>query len=131
ADPATLLQEIADEPISVPATMGQEETAELLSRYDWVALPVVDAQQRLIGVVTVDDLIDVMQEEATEDIQMLGGSQPLQGTYFKSSVFHLYRKRIIWLLILFVAEAYTGTVLRHYEDTLTEVISLAFFIPLL
>ncbi|WHX51315.1 magnesium transporter [Paenibacillus woosongensis] len=131
ADPATLLQEIADEPISVPATMGQEETAELLSRYDWVALPVVDAQQRLIGVVTVDDLIDVMQEEATEDIQMLGGSQPLQGTYFKSSVFHLYRKRIIWLLILFVAEAYTGTVLRHFEDTLTEVISLAFFIPLL
>ncbi|MNJ38525.1 magnesium transporter [Paenibacillus bouchesdurhonensis] len=131
ADPHTELREIADEPISVPATMGQEETAELLSRYDWVALPVVDAQQRLIGAVTVDDLIDVMQEEATEDIQMLGGSQPLEDVYFKTSVFHLYRKRIIWLLILFVAEAYTGTVLRHYEDTLTEVISLAFFIPLL
>ncbi|WP_083485004.1 magnesium transporter [Paenibacillus ihumii] len=131
ADPHTLLQEIADEPISVPANMGQEQAAELLSRYDWVALPVVDAQHRLIGVITVDDLIDVMQEEATEDIQMLGGSQPLENVYFKTSVFHLYRKRIIWLLILFVAEAYTGTVLRHYEDTLTNVISLAFFIPLL
>ncbi|WMT38828.1 magnesium transporter [Paenibacillus sp. D2_2] len=61
----------------------------------------------------------------------MGGSQPLDEPYFKSSVFRLYRKRIIWLLILFVAEAYTGTVLRHYEETLSEVIALAFFIPLL
>lgn len=131
AEPDTQLRDIADEPISVPALMEQEEAADLLSRYDWVALPVVDMQNRLIGAITVDDLIDVIQEEATEDIQMLGGSQPLEDVYFKTSIFHLYRKRIIWLLILFVAEAYTGTVLRHYENTLSDAISLAFFIPLL
>ena len=131
AEPETQLLEIMDEAISVPATMEQEEAAELLSRYDWVALPVIDTQNRLIGAITVDDLIDVIQEEATEDIQMLGGSQPLENAYLKTSVFHLYKKRIVWLLILFVAEAYTGSVLRHYEATLSEVISLAFFIPLL
>ncbi|WP_240421023.1 magnesium transporter [Paenibacillus periandrae] len=132
SEPQTRLSDIVTgEVISVPATMKQEEAAELLSRYDLVALPVVDVQNRLIGVITVDDLIDVMQEEATEDIQKLGGSQPLADAYFKTSVFHLYRKRIVWLLILFVAEAYTGTVLRHYEETLSEVIALAFFVPLL
>ncbi|MHA0858031.1 magnesium transporter [Paenibacillus sp. CMAA1364] len=131
AAPQTLLKEIMDEAISVPATMEQEEAAVLLSRYDLVALPVVDTESRLIGAITVDDLIDVMKEEATEDIQMLGGSRPLDRTYFKTSVFHLYKKRIVWLLILFVAEAYTGSVLRYYEATLSEVISLAFFIPLL
>ncbi|TDF97166.1 magnesium transporter [Paenibacillus piri] len=132
AEPKTLLSDIVSgDVISVPASMEQEEAAELLSRYDLVALPVIDAKNRLIGVITVDDLIDVIHEEATEDIQKLGGSQPLTGTYFKSSVFHFYRKRIIWLLILFVAETYTGTVLRHYEDTLSEVIALSFFIPLL
>ncbi|UNK16116.1 magnesium transporter [Paenibacillus sp. N3/727] len=131
-EPQTQISEIVmGEVISVPATMGQEEAAELLTRYDLVALPVVDKQERLIGVITVDDLIDVIHEEATEDIQKLGGSQPLAEPYLKSSVFQLYRKRIIWLLILFVAEAYTGTVLRHYEETLSEVIALAFFIPLL
>ncbi len=131
AEPHTQLWEIVVEAVSVPAMMEQEEAAEVLSRYDWVALPVVDPQNRLLGAITVDDLIDVMQEEATEDIQKLGGSQPLENTYFKTSVFQLYKKRIVWLLILFVAEAYTGNVLRHYEDTLSEVITLAFFIPLL
>lgn len=131
AEPYVQLWEIIVEAVSVPAMMEQEEAADVLSRYDWVALPVVDTQNRLIGVITVDDLIDVMQEEATEDIQKLGGSQPLENSYFKTSVFQLYKKRIVWLLILFVAEAYTGNVLRHYEDTLSEVITLAFFIPLL
>jgi magnesium transporter len=131
-EPQTQISEIVmGDVISVPASMGQEEAADLLTRYDLVALPVVDKQERLIGVITVDDLIDVIHQEATEDIQKLGGSQPLTEPYFKSSVFQLYRKRIIWLLILFVAEAYTGTVLRHYEETLSEVIALAFFIPLL
>ncbi|XID94395.1 magnesium transporter [Paenibacillaceae bacterium WGS1546] len=117
--------------VSVPASMGQEEAAELLSRYDLMALPVIDGQNRLIGVVTVDDLIDVIHEEATEDIQKLGGSQPLEDEYFKTSFFQLYKKRIIWLLVLFLAAAYTGTVLQYFEDTLSEAIALSFFIPLL
>ncbi|MFJ5625702.1 magnesium transporter [Peribacillus loiseleuriae] len=118
-------------PISVPVDMHQEEVVEVLSNYDLVAIPVVAQDQRMIGIITVDDLIDVIHEEATEDFQKLGGSQPLDEPYFKNSVWSLFKKRIGWLLILFVAEAYTGSVLRHYEDTLSEQIALAFFVPLL
>ncbi|PEB94750.1 magnesium transporter, partial [Bacillus cereus] len=78
-----------------------------------------------------DDAMDVFEEEATEDIQKLGGSTPLDKPYFETSIWQIYRKRIGWLLLLFVAEAYTGSVLRHYEETLTHVVALAFFIPLL
>lgn len=116
--------------ISVPALMDQQEVAGLLSNYDLVAIPVVH-EGRMIGIITVDDLIDVIYEEATEDFQKLGGSQPLDEPYLKSSIWHMFRKRFGWLLILFAAEAYTGNVLRHYEDTLSEVIALTFFIPLL
>ncbi|MDG0873970.1 magnesium transporter [Paenibacillus thiaminolyticus] len=117
--------------VSVSARMNQQEVATILSNYDLVALPVITDEQRMIGIITVDDLIDVIHEEATEDFQKIGGSQPLEVPYFKNSFWKLFRKRIGWLLILFVAEAYTGNVLRHFEDTLSEVIALAFFIPLL
>lgn len=132
AQTGTRLSEIATEDvIAVTADTPQEEAAELLSRYDFVALPVIDAQKRLIGIIAVDDLIDVIQDVATEDFQRLGGSQPLTEPYFKTSVWDLFRKRVAWLLLLFVAEAYTGTVLRHYEDTLSKMVALSFFIPLL
>jgi magnesium transporter len=132
AEPQHKLADIVTaEPITVSAYLPQEQAAEILSKYDFIALPVVDDHQRLIGVIAVDDMIDVITEEATEDIQKLGGSEPLTEPYFKTSVFQLYRKRIIWLLVLFVAEAYTGFVLRNYEDVLTQVIYLSFFIPLL
>lgn len=126
------LEEIMREDvISVPADLHQQEVAHILTNYDLVAIPVVSTEQRMIGIVTVDDLIDVIHEEATEDFQKIGGSQPLEEPYFKNSIWKLFRKRIGWLLILFVAEAYTGNVLRYYEDTLSEVIALTFFIPLL
>lgn len=131
-NPVIKLEEVIKEDIiSVPADMHQEEVADILAKYDLVAIPVVTLDNRMIGIVTVDDLIDVIHEEATEDIQKLGGSQPLNEPYFKNSIWSVFRKRIGWLLILFVAEAYTGNVLRHYEDTLGEVVALAFFIPLL
>ncbi|MBN3523687.1 magnesium transporter [Paenibacillus apiarius] len=117
--------------VSVTARMNQREVATILSNYDLVALPVVSEEQRMIGIITVDDLIDVIHEEATEDFQKMGGSQPLEVPYFKNSFWKLFRKRIAWLLVLFVAEAYTGNVLRYFEDTLSEVIALAFFVPLL
>ncbi|MEB9895689.1 magnesium transporter [Bacillus cereus] len=117
--------------VSVSAQMNQREVATILSNYDLVALPVVSEEQRMIGIITVDDLIDVIHEEATEDFQKMGGSQPLEVPYFKNSFWKLFRKRIAWLLVLFVAEAYTGNVLRYFEDTLSEVITLAFFVPLL
>src|SRR5437867_11778462 len=99
--------------------------------HNLLALPVVDEEEHLLGVITADDVADVLEEEATEDIERLGGSQPLDVPYLSASILQVARKRIVWLLALFVAEAYTGTVLRHYEDTLAAVVSLTFFIPLL
>lgn len=132
ADPKTPLSDIAKtDIISVPAETGQEEVASVLSRYGFYAVPVVDRQHRLIGIVTYDDVVEVIQEEATEDIQKIGGSQPLTEPYFKTSIWSLYRKRIVWLFILFVGGAYTATVLESYQSTLDQVVALSFFIPLL
>ncbi len=117
--------------IHIPADADQEEAARLIIDHDLLALPVVDPEGRLLGVITVDDIADVIEEEATEDIEKLGGAQPLDVPYVQASVLQLARKRVPWLLALFLAEAYTGTVLRHYEDTLAAVVSLTFFIPLL
>lgn len=132
ADETALVEDIMKKDlITVPAQMDQQEVADQLSNYDLVALPVVTEEQRMIGIITVDDLIDVIHEEATEDIQKLGGSEPLNEPYFEASIWSIFRKRLPWLLILFVAEAYTGTVLKHFEDTIEAVVALAFFVPLL
>ncbi len=115
----------------IRADADQEAAARLLDQHHLLALPVVDEQDRLLGIITADDAADVLLEEAGEDIERLGGSQPLEEPYLRASIAHLFRKRIGWLLVLFVAEAYTGTVLRHFEETLSEQVALAFFIPLL
>jgi magnesium transporter len=118
--------------VSVRVDADQEELAEFISRYDFTALPIVDADNRLLGVVTVDDALDVLQEEATEDIQRLGGSQPLANPYFAVSVFHMARKRIVWLMLLFVASLLTSGVIGAYESTvLAAAIVLNRFIPLI
>jgi magnesium transporter len=117
--------------VSVRANADQETAARLLEREHFLALPVVDDDGRLLGIITADDAADVLLEEAGEDIERLGGSLPLEEPYLRASLVHLFRKRIGWLLVLFVAEAYTGTVLRHFETTLSEMVALAFFIPLL
>jgi magnesium transporter len=130
--PDTPLAEIATtDVIQVPAEMEQEEVAGILARYDLIALPVVDQQKRLIGIITYDDVVDVIQEETTEDFQKLGGSQPLEQPYFKTSVWTLFKSRIVWLLILFVGGAYTANVLESFQGTLEKVVVLSFFIPLL
>ncbi len=132
AEPHQRMMDIMDpEVISVPAGTDQEECARLMDRYDLLALPVVDDHHRLLGVITVDDLVDVLQEEVTEDIQRLGGAQPLAGPYLDSRVTRVARSRIGWLLLLFVTETLTGTVLRLFEHELAMVVSLTFFIPLL
>lgn len=132
APPQTLLSEIvSNNPIVVQADSDQEEAARLLSQYDFLAIPVVDVSNRLVGIISVDDLVDVIQAEATEDIQKLGGSEPLVESYLKTPVFTLFQKRVWWLLVLFFAEAITGNIMRLYEDALMEVIALSFFIPLL
>jgi magnesium transporter len=130
--PDTPIRELmVAEPIKVRADASQVEAAHLLDQYHLLAIPVVDADDRLLGMVTADDAAEVLLEEAGEDIERLGGTQPLDEPYLRASIPHLFRKRIGWLLLLFVAEAYTGTVLRFFEETLSQQIALAFFIPLL
>ena len=132
ADPDARLEQIMDpNVISVRAEAEQEECARLMLRYDLVSLPVVDASGRLLGVVTVDDVMDVLVDEATEDIQRLGGAQPLDRPYLDTGVLSIFRKRIGWLLLLFVTESLTGSVLRHFEQELQAVVALTFFVPLL
>ncbi len=132
ANPEALLQDIMNtEVISVPVGTDQEEVARIVSRYDLLAVPVVDDGGLLVGVVTVDDVVDVLNEEATEDIQRLGGAQPLDQAYFNVSMPLIVRKRIGWLLFLFVADTLTGTVLRAFEDELAAAVALSFFIPLI
>lgn len=131
SDDKTLSSIMASDVISVSVNLDQQEAVQKLMDYDLSAIPVTTMDNRMIGIITFDDAMDVFEEEATEDIQKLGGSTPLDKPYFETSIWQIYRKRIGWLLLLFVAEAYTGSVLRHYEETLTHVVALAFFIPLL
>jgi magnesium transporter len=117
----------------VRADEDAAKAADLTKRYDLLAVPVVDDRGRLLGIVTVDDLIDVMEKEATEDILSLGGVEPgaLDKPYFENPVGLVVRKRLGWLLLLFIAEMFTGSVLRHYDSELAKVVALSFYIPLL
>ncbi|HEX9634810.1 MAG TPA: magnesium transporter [Candidatus Limnocylindria bacterium] len=117
--------------VRVRAGADQEVAARLLTDRNLLAIPVVDDDDHLLGIITEDDVADVLEAEATEDIERLGGSQPLNVPYRLSNVPLLVRKRVVWLLVLFVAEAYTGTVLRNFEVELGTVVALGFFIPLL
>jgi magnesium transporter len=130
--PDTLIRDImVRDLLKIRVDADREVAARLLDQHHLLALPVVDEHDHLLGIITADDAAEVLLDEAGEDMERLGGSQPLEEPYLRASVFHLFRKRIWWLLVLFVAEAYTGSVLRFFEDTLSEQIALAFFIPLL
>lgn len=132
AKPHVLIESIMHPGVaSVHVTADQEELAEFISKYDYVSIPVVDPVGHLLGVVTVDDALDVLAEEATEDIQRLGGSEPLDQPYFAVSVSQVFRKRIGWLLLLFVASTLTGTVINAFQGELATVITLSLFIPLI
>jgi magnesium transporter len=122
---------MAPSTVRVRADADREVAARLLTDRNLLAIPVVDADDHLLGIITEDDVADVLEAEATEDIERLGGSEPLNVPYRASSVALLVRKRVVWLLLLFLAEAYTGTVLRDFQDELTQAVALSFFIPLL
>ncbi|WP_043759409.1 magnesium transporter [Aeromonas taiwanensis] len=131
ADPRQGVGELMDrETVRINARADQELAARLLIDRDLSILPVED-QGRLVGVFHVDDAADILELESTEDAELQGGSSPLDTPYLQATPWQLWRKRVGWLLILFVAEAYTGTVLRAFEEQLEAAIALAFFIPLL
>jgi magnesium transporter len=132
AEPGVRLEEIMDpDVISVRVGADQEDCARLMSRYDLLALPVVDAATKLVGVVTVDDVVDVLVDEATKDIQRLGGAEPLARPYLNTDVLTIARKRIGWLLLLFLTATLTGSVMRLFENQLQAMVVLAVFVPLL
>ncbi|WP_440894635.1 magnesium transporter [Aeromonas dhakensis] len=131
ADPQLPVSELMDrEVVRINARADQELAARLLIDRDLSTLPVED-QGKLVGIFHVDDAADILELESTEDAEMQGGSSPLDTPYLQATPWQLWRKRVGWLLILFVAEAYTGTVLRAFEAQLEAAIALAFFIPLL
>jgi magnesium transporter len=132
ADPKEKLAEVmTTRVISVGPTTDQEEVARQMSKYDLLAMPVVDKYQTLLGVITADDIMDVLTQEGTEDVQKLGGMEALETSYFATSFATFIRKRGAWLVILFVEEFFTGTALRHYDEVLAAVGKLAFYVPLL
>jgi magnesium transporter len=132
ADPQQSLSEILTANIvTVPPEMDQEDVAKRLAKYDLGAIPVVDGKGTLHGVITVDDIIDVLTEEQTEDVQRLAGVEPLEAGYFQTAFWTFIRKRATWLIILFVEEFFTGSALRHYDEVLQAVAKLSYYIPLL
>lgn len=132
ADPQDKIGDITDDSfISLNASDDQEHAVEMLSKYDRIALPVVDSGGILIGIVTVDDIIDIAQEEATEDFHKGAAVAPLKTTYRETSIWTLFSKRITWLLILVFVNLLSSGVIEYYEEVLASAIALAFFIPLL
>lgn len=109
----------------------QEKVAAVFKRYGFLALPVVDNENRLIGIITVDDIMEVMEQEATEDFQKMAGMQPSEENYLQTGVIKLAKHRITWLLLLMISETFTGTIIEHYTHILTSVTVLAAFIPML
>ncbi len=109
----------------------QEEAARALSKYDFLAIPVVDAEERLVGIVTVDDAIDVIQEEATEDIEKMAAISPSDKPYMKTSVLATWKQRVPWLLILTISATFTSAIISSYESALASVVVLTNFIPML
>ena len=115
--------------ISVTTHTDQEEVARMFSKYNFLALPVVDNENRMVGIVTFDDAMDVMEDEATEDMEKMGGMIPSEKTYLRSSAWELFRNRIPWLLLLMISATFTGMIITSFEGALTA--ALAAFIPML
>ena len=117
--------------IYVSTHTDKEEVASLFGKYDFLAVPVVDNEERLVGIVTVDDAIDVIQDEATEDIEMMAAISPTDKPYMKTGVFATWKKRIPWLLLLMISATFTGSIITSFEDALSASIVLTGFIPML
>jgi magnesium transporter len=117
--------------LTAPEDMDQEALSRLFAEHNLLAIPVVDAERRVKGIVTVDDIVDVVQEEATEDIQKFGGMAALEGPYLEVGFWQMVRKRAGWLAILFVGEMLTATAMGYFEREIARAVVLALFVPLI
>ncbi len=132
ADPEAKIADLMDtQYAALSAFDDQEEAVRMLSKYDRIALPVVDSDGILVGIVTVDDVIDVAEEEATEDMHLMAGMNALEKTYSQTTIFTMVRKRIGWLMILFLGQMFTVTAMATYESVLAAAAILSFFIPMI
>ncbi|MGE0711031.1 MAG: magnesium transporter [Planctomycetota bacterium] len=130
-DEAKVADVMYPHPISMPVDSDQEAVAGGLRHYDFLAMPIVDADGRMVGIVTHDDAFDVVLEEQTEDVQKMAGVEPLEAPYFETALLMLVRKRLIWLTLLLGAGMVAGTLLKGFQATLQKVIALTFFLPLI
>ena len=131
-DDETLIEDIMlTNLIYVNTQTDQEEVAKMLSKYNFLALPVVDGEERMVGIVTFDDAMDVIEEETTEDIELMSGMLPSEKTYLKSTAFDLFKNRIPWLMLLMVSSTFTGLIITSFEGALAAQVALTAFIPML
>lgn len=131
-DDSTLISDIMETGvIKAVTTENREAAAALFSKYDLMTLPVVDNEDRLVGIVTVDDIVDVIEEEATKDIEQMAAMQPLETPYLKTGVFTIVRKRIVWLLVLMIAGTVTGSILGKFEEAISAIPLLVTFMPMI
>ncbi len=132
ADEDEIIEDIMDKDfISITTTEDQEDVAEIFKKYDLLAVPVVDLERRLVGIITVDDIIDVIEEENTEDFHKMAALQPTERSYMDSSVLSLAKQRLPWLMILMISATFTGAIIKGFESILSQVAALMVFIPML
>ena len=132
ADKSAVVYDIMDENVIFANTLtDREEVVSLFDKYDLYVLPVVDNENRLVGIITVDDVIDVMQEEATEDIEMMAAILPSEKSYLKTGVFATFKARIPWLMFLMISATFTGAIISSFEGKLSKWMALIAFIPML
>lgn len=117
--------------VAVTTHEDQEEVANLFKRYGLLTVPVVDMEQRLVGIITIDDIVDVIVEESTEDFEKMAAIQPSEEAYLKASIFSLAKNRIVWLLVLMISATITGNIMARYEHMLQSIVILALFVPML
>ena len=132
SDDLTVVKDIMDTGVvSINTHDDQEDIASLFKKYDYYVMPVVDNEHRLVGIVTIDDIIDVIDQEATEDLQKMAAMQPSEKAYLKTSALALAKHRLPWLLLLMISAAFTGNIIKRFESALQSVMVLASFIPML
>ena len=131
-DPETLIDDIMEEcEHKVNTLTDQEDVAMLFKDYNYSTLPVVDMEDRLVGVITIDDIVDIMEQETTEDIEKMAAITPSDKPYMKTGVFETWKKRIPWLLLLMISATFTGQIITHFESALSTYVVLTAFIPML